>query len=147
MKIYLKKLMVCALALLLIFENTVKANALVLDTKREESNLVDTIELETVNSSGEITVYRGQTRSMVVNLPNYIGFNKEFYINATTSITEGEIWLTLLDPHKTVMFYKMVIGPNDATKIKYFLPLSGDWTLSVTAVDTATPVTVKAGWN
>ncbi len=98
------------------------------------------------NTSAFVTVLCGETTGAPIQLPNYIGFQKEFFATATTDITDGEIKIRLVNP-KGLDYGLITMGSNDSIRKTFPLPTAGVWHVYVTAIGTATPVTVKFGWS
>ena len=80
-------------------------------------------------------------------LESYIGFNKNFVVNATSDSTSGALFVYLYKPNGNIQSKDWTMGVNEIVKWSVFLPSSGTWRVRFVAQGTTAPVNVYARWE
>lgn len=92
-----------------------------------------------VPSNGYIDLYP--------TLESYIGFNKKFVVNATSSSSTGVLFVYLYKPNGNLQSNDWVMSVNEIVKWSVFLPSSGTWRVRLVAQATTAPVNVYVRWE
>lgn len=80
-------------------------------------------------------------------LESYIGFTKNFVVNATSDSTSGALFVYLYKPNGNIQSNDWIMGVNEVVKWNVFLPSSGTWRVRFVAQGTTAPVNVYARWE
>lgn len=87
------------------------------------------------------------TATFTVHLDSYIGFSKEFVVNATSnSTTGGVLFIHLISPRGNEVSQDWIMSVNEIASWKVTLPSSGDWTVRISSNGTNAPVNVFMNW-
>lgn len=120
-------------------------------------NVSDTGEITLVAEDSEIIPFDNSPVRGVVpsngyidlnpTLESYIGFNKNFVVNATSNSTSGALFVYLYKPNGNLQSNDWIMGVNEVVKWSVFLPSSGTWRVRFVAQGTTAPVNVYARWE
>lgn len=120
-------------------------------------NVSDTGEITLVAEDAEIVPFSNSPVRGIVpsngyidlnpTLESYIGFNKNFVVNATSDSTSGALFVYLYKPNGDIQSNDWIMGVNEVVKWSVFLPSSGTWRVRFVAQGTNAPVNVYARWE
>ena len=103
---------------------------------------------EIVPASGAVSgiVPSNDTATFSITLDSYVGFSKEFIVNAVSDSSGGMLIVQLISPRNNVVSQDWIMGVNDIASWKVTLPSSGVWTVKISSNGTNAPVRVFLNW-
>ena len=114
----------------------------------EISCITDKTETNTLENEPETDFI--QPNSFVIlrpKLDSYIGFTKNFIVNATSESNTGLLFIYLYDPDGNIKSNDWIMGVNQLVRCNVFLPKSGTWTVHLVAQGTTAGVDVYVRWE
>ena len=112
----------------------------------EDSNRNDEIQKNNAKKLTYVVLAANGSEELDVTLNSYVGFSKEFTVNAVSDNSNGMILVYLYNPKGNLVSHDWIAGVNDATRWKLTLPSSGTWHVKLYAQGTNEKTKCYVGW-